>query len=491
MLKPITFQRVSRAVCLLGLTATALAGSSCTSEATRLDPTDQPSVEAVASLLRACDLGGAASGQAVIRGAIGFLDRRSRELGGNGRACADCHMPSDGFQLSPASAEARFQALQSRRKHHPEADDPLFRPIDADDFRINGHAAEDYTNLRQNGLIRITFPLPPTLSLVDPVTGLASAERFVDVWRAVPTVNNVKLTGPDPDPPSWPCAEGGPPGPPCVPRGPNPNGGYQIDARIGNLQDQALAALTNHAQVQRPPSPGLLDDLATFESVLFSSRRLRAISQALDRGIVSPPDPDPRLTALEREGKTIFLRACAQCHGEAAGTHPLPGIHRFGDIFTACPRPVDGPQFPGYTGSARFEFAPCKSSLARNVRLYEIRLPDGTVTLRPSSDPGRSLLTGIFAGGGPGDDWQALDVPSIRGISQTAPYFHNNSAATLDEVLDHYAEMFKFVAAVAPAVDPAGAPIPRPPVISTDGVHLDRPFTREERPALLAYLRRL
>jgi hypothetical protein len=58
-------------------------------------------------------------------------------------------------------------------------------------------------------------------------------------------------------------------------------------------------------------------------------------------------------------------------------------------------------------------------------------------------------------------------------------------------VLDHYAEFFKFVGAAAPTRDPQGVLLPRPPPISTDGVHVDRPFTREERPALLAYLRRL
>ena len=63
---------------------------------------------------------------------------------------------------------------------------------------------------------------------------------------------------------------------------------------------------------------------------------------------------------------------------------------------------------------------------------------------RTSSDPGRALLTG-FAGVGPApqDDWNKLDVPSLRGLRKTAPYFHNNSAATLEAVVDHYIEFFK------------------------------------------------
>ena len=467
-----------------------LTGFGCSAEVAPQEE-EEPSVETISSALSLGDLCRGEACDSVIRGAIAFIDRRPHRLGGNGRSCADCHMLTDTFQLSPANAEARFQALQARRKYHPQADDPLFRPIDADDFRINGDRASDYSNLRQNGLVRITFPLPPTLKLVDPTTGVPSAETFVDVWRAVPTVNNVKLTGPDPDPPSWPCITGPPSDPPCVPRGPNPNGGYQLDARVANLQDQALGAFTNHAQVRRAPSQKLLDDLANFQNVLFSSPGLRDTSRAIDRGDTPPPDPDPRLDALEQQGKKVFVRACTTCHEDAAGTHPAPGLVRFHNIQAACPRPVDGPQFPGYAGTARFSFPPCKPELARNVRLYEITRPDGTKTRRPSSDPGRSLLSGFFAGGGPRDDWQSLETSSTRGISKTAPYFHNNSAATFDDVLDHYTEFFKLVDAVSPPVGPTGLPVRRPPPISTDGVHVDRPFTKEERPALLAYLRKL
>jgi cytochrome c peroxidase len=431
---------------------------------------------------------GAAPSDSEVRGALAFADRHPAGLDGNGRACSDCHMPADSFQLSPEDVEARYQKLQARRARHPHADDPLFRPLDADDFRTRGDAADDFSNLRQNGLVRVTFPLPPNFKLIDPATGQPSSETFVDVWRAVPTVNNVKLTGPDPDPPTWPCAVAGPT---CLARGPNANGGYQLDARVGNLQDQALGAFTHHAQVQHPPSSQMLDDLANFQNALFSSPGLRAASRGIDDGVTPELDPDPPLDELERRGKVVFVRACATCHGEAAGIHPAAGVERFHNISTNCPRPVDGPQVPGYAGTPRFVFAQCKPELDRNVRLYEITLPDGTKTRRPTSDPGRALLTGSFIGSGPRDDFQAFDVSSVRGIWDTAPYFHNNSAATLDDLLDHYREFFKLVNVVAPTAAPDGTPIPRPVILSTDGVHVDRPFTTEERPALLAYLRRL
>jgi hypothetical protein len=375
-------------------------------------------------------------------------------------------MPANSFQLSPAAAEARYQSLQFRLRFDPKAGDPLFRPIDADDFRTKGANATDYTTLRRNGLIRITLPLPPNVKLIDRATNQPSTETFVDVWRAVPSVNNVALTGPD--------------GVVPIARGPNPGGGYQLDARIDNLQDQALAAFINHAQVQRTPAQSVLDALAAFQLTLFSSPGVRALAAAVRQGVTPLPDPDPALTDFEKQGKAVFARACAQCHGGAghSTTTVPPIVARFHDINTACPPPVDTVSPP------RFSFTACPAGVAEKVRTYEITLANGAKIRRDSSDPGRALLTGFAGGPPPLDDWNKLDVPGLHGISQTAPYFHNNRAATLESVVDHYIEFYKFVQATAP-------PGPAPPVASTDGVHFDRIPQPEERAPLIAYLRRL
>jgi hypothetical protein len=401
---------------------------------------------------------------AVLRGLLAFVDRSPAGLAGNGRACIDCHMPADSFQLSPASADARFKLLQWRRRWNPAADDPLFRPIDADDFRTKGDEASDFSNLRQNGLVRITFPLPPNMRLIDPATNAPSDETFVDVWRSVPTVNDVALTGADLVNP-WP-------------RGPNPTGGYQLDARVATLQEQALGAFTNHAQVRNPPPQQMLDDLASFQRILFTNHRVRAVSDAIRAGTLPLPDADGPLTALEQAGKAVFTRACAQCHGGAGqSTSQAPAV-RFHDIATQCPRPVDT------VSPARFTLDPCLPQLARNARTYEITLGNGTRIRRASSDPGRALLTGVVGGVPAQDDWNKLDMPGLRGLRRTAPYFHNNSAATLEDVVDHYSEFFVRVRLTVP-------PGVVPPVLSTDGVHVDRPFSAEERGPLLAYLKAL
>jgi cytochrome c peroxidase len=419
---------------------------------------------------------------AVARGRAAFNDGRLVGLGGNGRACADCHVASESFQLSPAVARARFEALLGRRAVNKNADDPLFRPVDADDFREHGDAANDYSNLVENGLVRVMLPLPANVRLIDvascstpdPVACQPTEETSVDVWRAVMPVNNVAMTGPDQVPPIWPPA----PRVPILgidPNGPNRQGGYQHDARFGTLQEQARGALIAHAQTTVEPPADLLDDLAAFQRTLFSSPAVEALADAIESGATPFPDPDPDLTELEQRGKVVFNRTCAQCHGgtmHPSGSTPDAAIPRpirarYHNIQSACPRPAtDG-------------FAPCPTRLARNARLYRITVADGSFQFVMTADPGRLLLTGQPA------DLSAMDTTQLRGIGRTAPYFHNNSAATLEEVLDHYGAFFRFVVRTS-------APPNLPAIVSSNGTVVDRGFIGpEERPALLAYLRKL
>jgi len=117
--------------------------------------------------------------------------------------------------------------------------------------------------------------------------------------------------------------------------------------------------------------------------------------------------------------------------------------------------------------------------LTRNARTYRITLANGSFQFVTTSDPGRMLLTGQPA------DLFVMDVTQLRGISRTAPYFHNNSAATLEEVIDHYVALFARVRRLNP-------PPNLPPILSSNGLVVDRGFINpDERPALLAYLRKL
>jgi len=67
-----------------------------------------------------------------------------------------------------------------------------------------------------------------------------------------------------------------------------------------------------------------------------------------------------------------------------------------------------------------------------------------------STDPGRAATSGDP------HDFEAFDVPPLRGIANTAPYFHDNSAETLRDAVDLYSRFILpfFTMLNLPAVNP-------------------------------------
>ncbi len=354
------------------------------------------------------DLGNAASG-------ANQFESKLTSLHGNGRSCATCHVPEEAFQLSPAHVEARFQSLEQRRLTNPDADDPLFRPIDAND------GANDFTNLRQHGLVRVIIRLPVDASgqkLAWPVDD-PDAE-FVSVWRAVPSVLNTAFTAP-----------------------------YQQDGREPTLQSQALGALITHAEIASAPKTRLLDDLAAFQQTLFSSRSVERLAKALAKG-QTPPPTDPPLNELEQQGKALFAHHCAICHGGPTQTVPLavlpPAVQ---DIHVSKP-------LPPFMDDLPFASSPLQA------RLWAFRVPGAEEpVVLPSTDPGKALVSGSL------DEFNFFEIPPLYGISRTAPYFHDNSAPDLEAVLRHYQLEFEGVRRVIPDFLPW--PL-RPDLITDDQV---------------------
>lgn len=341
------------------------------------------------------------------------------DVHGNGRTCATCHVPEQAFQLTPQNVEARYQALQQRLLTDPQADDPLFRSIDAND------GVADFTNLRQHALVRVTVRLPTDANgqkLVWPADDPDATK--VSLWRSAPTVLNTAITAP-----------------------------YQLDGRQPTLQSQALGALIDHSQITVAPRPQFLDAVAAFEGSQFSSEPVKLLADALATGQPLPPT-DPPLNELETRGKALFDHHCAVCHGGPALTTVLPAADGPGirNIFVSKPVPPFAEDLP---------FAPSPLQ----PRLWAFRVPGQTdPVVVPSTDPGRALLTGDIA------NLNEFDVPTLFGISKTAPYFHDNSAATLEDVMRHYQLLFIAVQRVLPTLD-----------LIQD----------EQIPPLLAYLRRI
>ena len=73
------------------------------------------------------------------------------------------------------------------------------------------------------------------------------------------------------------------------------------------------------------------------------------------------------------------------------------------------------------------------------VRSFVFRNPDGSRSTIQSPDPGRALITGKV------QDANMFKISPLRGIRRTAPYFHDNSARTLEEVAAHYSRFFQII----------------------------------------------
>jgi cytochrome c peroxidase len=84
-----------------------------------------------------------------------------------------------------------------------------------------------------------------------------------------------------------------------------------------------------------------------------------------------------------------------------------------------------------------------------------------------SDDPGRGAVAGEAAG------IAAFKTPGLRQVSRTAPYMHNGSLATLDDVVAHYAGKHANRPSLAPSL--------------VRDLQLDD----EERAALVAFLKTL
>ncbi len=287
---------------------------------------------------------------------------------GNGRTCQTCHSKSTGT-LS-------LQQIQDAFAEDPAG--PLFRSIDSDDG-----LGESFDRLLTHGTIRVTLPLPPGWSLVDDPEATE-----VTVLRGIPTTLNVAL-----------------------------DDIFMVDARVDNLEDQALGAVLAHAEPGRLPTPEELAAIADFETSnkFFSNNELKQWAN----GVGPAPQLPPGNTESEIRGRTFFAPGgvCAFCHSgpmlnETDGNLPFPPLPPGVRVFTAFVSELNMDNHP--------------------VQTFAVANDDGSTTIVQSPDPGRALITGDLA------DLNLFRTPTLWGIKDTAPYFHDNSSDTLEELMDHY-----------------------------------------------------
>jgi cytochrome c peroxidase len=418
--------------------------------------------------------------------------------GTNGRSCATCHVLDEATTLRPESVQARLDA---------NPDDPLFKRLDADDPDA---ATLTFEHLKK-GLVRVVLPLPDNMDVLDLDGNVTTTpDRTIFVWRGVPSVSNAAVTAP-----------------------------YQLDGRQQTLEDQAQAAITSHSEgplVSREQ----LEHIAEFQRGVFSSPRAWLVSRLLDLGLSLDEVPIPEefmpLTAAEKRGRDVYDAACQACHGSATTdrivdreVHDLffaelgpDGNVRF-EIVDGRPlavplaRPDDeflnvgfgiatylgqvgvAPAFNDDVELPRYRFR-FYTDGTRTQKVVDLPPPPVTqsgdpLDVRPaldergapivgpnripqlfSTDPGRAAISGDPA------DFEAFDMNPLRGIARTAPYFHDNSHATLEEVIDAYSRF------ILSAITPLRLPRVHPP--EQPGAPGEA-LSVQQKHDLLAFLKRL
>jgi cytochrome c peroxidase len=376
----------------------------------------------------------------------------------NGRSCSTCHVLAEHAVLTPANVSARLAA---------DPTDPLFNRIDADDPL----AAEPTFEHLKKGLVRVVLDLPDNMDLIDLEGNVVTGpERTVEVWRGVPTVENTAITAP-----------------------------YQYDGRRATLQEQAQGAITAHSQGGEVADEDL-DAIAEFQQAQFSSERARSVAEQLAHGVpagdIERPELDfEGLTPAQARGLEVYNLACEACHGGATtglvvnrAVHDLTFVQLKPDgnvlfdstvqppVAVLLPRPGDEflnigtgnlsylgqlGLFPAFNASValpqyRYRFYTDGSRTTKDVDLPPIPVTasgspfdlqpaldeNGAPIFGPnflpqlfSTDPGRAAITGDP------HHFETFDVPPLRGIAHSAPYFHDNSAETLRDLVDIYSRL--------------------------------------------------
>ena len=212
------------------------------------------------------------------------------------------------------------------------------------------------------------------------------------------------------------------------------------DGRAASLEQQALQPLVHPDEMANPSVAAAMARIAALPEYRVPLRRAfgdaratpsrvaRALA-AYQRTLLAGGSPFDRwryggehgaLSALAQRGFALFgALGCTACHpvGERAALFSDGAFHNLGVRARSealARQPVDVVLIPG---------------LATQVTPETLR----TLGVADAPDLGRAEVTGRVA------DRRAFRTPSLRNVALTAPYMHDGSLATLDEVLDHYA----------------------------------------------------
>ena len=319
----------------------------------------------------------------------------------NGRSCATCHRgQSLSFGMPPPPLSASISLS-----------DPLFTGIDAD---AQGDP-DAFDNLNDHGLFKYR-PNRFNLARSD-----SDPFRKVFFWRKSQALVNVVF-----------------------------GRGFTNDGRARTLFEAARGAIFSHTQ----DTDFRFDDLLTvqvgrdLEAFLFGQLSDPALAALLDADHPnhatlksSPFATVPVTTTAQLLGKHVFIRDCMRCHN-------TPNV--FNNISNVQGNGLDPdrtPLAPTHAPNVGRGFNVGVSE--RNRHALRFSVPDGNggfdnVTLQLADEDGNvtnhtvTFDVGMAATTARTADIGRFKVPQLRNISQLGPYFHDNSADTLEEVIEYF-----------------------------------------------------
>lgn len=359
-------------------------------------------------------------GEAATFSTLGSVDLNGeyfKAQGTNGQSCASCHIPEEAWSINPGTLQRLFDETEG--KH------PVFSQLDANNPNMDVTTPEArraaYSMLLTRGVFRRGgAPRPDSeweLIAVDDPHGYANLNMLVHWRRSMPTINfaigSVTV--------NWDAA-----------------------SNIGKGQRAALVNQTNRlvtGALQGPPAtPEVINNIVDFENTLITAQLTVAGIGRLDadgaRGgpeaLAKMPkvegrfdlfdawigDANPKRAQIARgqelfNGTNVSHKSCNVCHNTANnGTN------------------FDNTMFDIRTASAE--------ARTPDLPLYTFRNKKTGEVLK-LTDAGLGNITGRW------DDLGLFKTPTLRALAARAPYFHNGSAATLEDVVRHYEKHFDFV----------------------------------------------
>ena len=412
------------------------------------------------------------SGFAATYSTAGSIDLNNaffKSLGTNGRSCASCHLPGEGWTIIPKSVQARFNATQGT--------DPIFRLNDGSnspnaDVSTVAARRNAYSMLLNKGLIRVGVGIPANaefeLLTVDDPYGYASTQELSLFRRPLPTTNLKFLSTV-----MWDARETfrDPASTDCIKGTTNCFASIHFD-----LADQSNSATVGHAQGAQPLTTAQRESIVNFETALFTAQIYdldagfltagnalggprNLVKQTFYFGIndvvsgdyrtfaafdpvaftlydawrsVSGDNDNGQARLAVQRGQTLFNTKPIRITG-VKGLNDDLGVPVLNGTCTTC---HDSPNAGDHSIPAPLDIGLTDASRRTpDMPLYTLRNKNTGETVQ-TTDPGRALLTGKWK------DIGRFKGPILRGLAARAPYFHNGFAPDLKSVVDFYDSRF-------------------------------------------------